>query len=66
MIRRTFRPAMTTEQLRAQAAILDKLLADAQAARAERTTAWYAAQFAAQLAERQTSLQVIHPEQVAA
>lgn len=46
--------------LRAQVALLDKLLAEARAAREERTSAWYARQFNAQQAERTTSLTVIH------
>ena len=57
---------MSAEALRAQLAILDKLLADTRKAREERTAAWYARQFGAQLDERQTSLRVIHPEQAAA
>jgi hypothetical protein len=46
--------------LRAQIAILDQVLAGVRAARQERTSAWYAAQFNAQEAERKTSLTVIH------
>ena len=57
---------MTQAQLRAQLAILDKLLTDAKAARAERTPAWYAEQFRRQEAERITSLTVIHQQQAAA
>lgn len=60
MIRRLHRPGNTIAQLQAQKEVLDVLLAQARAARAERTAAWYAAQFVAQEAERKTSLTVIH------
>jgi hypothetical protein len=56
---------MSTEKLRAHLALLEQMLAESRA-RAERPTAWYAAQFDAQLAERQTSLVVIRPELEAA
>lgn len=56
---------MTTEQLRAQVALLDKLLADAKAARQERSLAWYNRQFHAQQALRCTAMLVI-PGRVAA